>query len=71
MENSFFVEKRFCWLKNAFSEREAHFELKNIENTLRFSLCFENMIDFFVLKIDKNHLQKHYVLPQNLHLKNA
>ena len=40
--------------KNACFEREAHFEIKKIENTLRCPLLFEKMIDFFcVLTNDK------------------
>ncbi len=39
--------------KNVFSEREAHFEIKQIKNTLRFPLFFEKTNDLFVLKIYK------------------
>ena len=54
LKKSFFVKNTFLLTqKNPFLEWEAHFEIKKIENTLRFQLFFDKLIDFFVLKIDK------------------
>ena len=49
-----FCKKTFLLIqKKTFLEREAHFEIREIENTLRFRVFWDNVIDFFVLKIDK------------------
>ena len=53
-KNTFFVQKTFLLIqKNVFSEREAHFEIEKIKNTLRFPLFLKIWLSFFVLKIHK------------------
>ena len=72
MKNSFVVKKALLLIqKNPFLERKAHFEIKKIENTLRFQLFFDKLSDFCLFwKLIKS-VKKHYVLPPNLHLKKA